>query len=349
MFAAIFIAAAALAMWPARALIFALRRKKGYKKTDVGRVVVVGLDGLDPKLTKEYAGQGRMPNFKRLMESGSFMPLSTTCPSISPVAWSSFATGLTPARHGIFDFLDRDLRSYLPVLSSASIGKAGKSLKLGRFKIPLGRPPVKLLRKGVPFWHFLGEKGISCSVLRVPITFPPEKFEGRVLSAMCAPDIKGSQGTFSFYTEDESEKRKHEGGQVFVLRPEGDTFKTALSGPHNPFMDGAPVAEVPFTVRVDRGKREAAFSVAGTEFALGKGKYSDWVNVPFRLAPGVKAKGICRFLVTSFDPFQFYVTPINIDPESPSLPLSHPKSYAVYLAKLIGGYATLGLAEDTWA
>ncbi|MBI5189472.1 MAG: alkaline phosphatase family protein [Nitrospirae bacterium] len=349
MFTAIFIATIALLVWPVRMLIFFLRRKKGYTKTDVGRVVVVGLDGLDPKLARRHMDQGLMPNFKAMAEKGTFKPLQTTCPSISPVAWSSFATGLTPARHGIFDFLDRDLKTYLPILSSAKIGTSSKVLKLGKYRIPLKKPPIKLLRKGTPFWHFLGEKGVSCSVLRVPITFPPAQYEGRELSAMCVPDLKGSQGTFSFYTEDEAESKRLEGGQVFVIKADGDTVRTHLHGPHNTFVEGAPICKAAVTINIDRAKGEAAFSLDDADFKLTEGVYSPWIKVGFALAPKVAASGICRFLVSSFTPFRFYVTPINIDPEAPALPISHPQSYAVYLGKLLGSYATLGLAEDTWA
>ena len=65
--------------------------------------------------------QGRLPNLKRLSETGSFRPLASTCPAMSPVAWSSFMTGANPGRHSIFDFLARNPRSYLPDLSSAEV------------------------------------------------------------------------------------------------------------------------------------------------------------------------------------------------------------------------------------
>jgi predicted AlkP superfamily phosphohydrolase/phosphomutase len=349
MFMAALAAAVVLLMWPVRVLIFFLRKKKGYAKTDVGRVVVVGLDGLDPKLVRKYLDEGRLPNFERLMEAGSFQPLETTCPSISPVAWSSFTTGLTPARHGIFDFLDRDLKTYMPVLSSAKIGGAPRHLKLGRYRIPIGKPPVRLLRKGVPFWHYLGDVGVSCSVLRVPITFPPEKFEGRLLSAMCTPDLRGTQGTFSCYTTAPKEKDRREGGQVYAVKLENGRIKTDIVGPHNPFVEGSPAVKIPVEVRVDSAKKSARFILPDTEFTLTEGVYSDWANLAFPMAPMVKARGIARFLVTSFEPFSFYVTPVNIDPEDPALPISHPKTYSVYLGKLMGSHATLGLAEDTWA
>ena len=55
-------------------------------------------------------------------------------------------------------------------------------------------------------------------------------------------------------------------------------------------------------------------------------------------------------LLTEMDEHvSLYVTPINIDPDKPAMPISHPPYYATYLAKRIGKFATLGLAEDTWA
>ena len=83
-------------LWPLKALVRLLtgRRKN---KSKVKRVVVVGLDGLDPGLASQYMAEGRMPRFKALAESGCFSPLGTSCPSISPVAWSSYATGVDAA------------------------------------------------------------------------------------------------------------------------------------------------------------------------------------------------------------------------------------------------------------
>ena len=92
---------------------------------------------------------------------------------MSPVAWSSFSTGTQPGRHNIFDFLDRDRRTYLPVLSSAHVGSVTRFFTLGRYRIPLEQPELRLLRKSKPFWAVLGEHRIWSTILRVPITFPP--------------------------------------------------------------------------------------------------------------------------------------------------------------------------------
>jgi predicted AlkP superfamily phosphohydrolase/phosphomutase len=80
------------------------------------------------------------------------------------------------------------------------------------------------------------------------------------------------------------------------------------------------------------------------------GKLSDWITLTFPAAPLVKVNGICRVLVSEMgEHVSLYVTPINIDPEKPAMPISHPGYYATYLSKKVGAYSTLGLAEDTWA
>jgi predicted AlkP superfamily phosphohydrolase/phosphomutase len=351
----VFIAAFALAMfyllsWPLRFVFRALFRKRSRARSDVERVVVIGLDGMDPKLADRFMNEGKLPNFRRLKEEGAFAPLATSYPSISPVAWSSFMTGVDPSYHNIFDFLTRDPCTYLPMLSSAEVGKASRVLPIGKYMIPLGKPKMRLLRKGKPFWKILGESGVFSSVIRVPITFPPEKFNGVLLSGMCAPDLKGSQGTFSYYTTNENDNRAKTGGVGYHIKLNSDTVHTYIYGPENSLVRGGGELKVPLTIKVDKDKNRARIEVSGQSFYLEPGTYSPWVRVTFRPGLGIKVHGICRFYINRIHPdFELYVTPINIDPENPALPISHPFIYSVYLAKLIGPYGTLGLAEDTWA
>jgi predicted AlkP superfamily phosphohydrolase/phosphomutase len=83
---------------------------------------------------------------------------------------------------------------------------------------------------------------------------------------------------------------------------------------------------------------------------LHPGEYTGWQRLRFRTAIGAAASGMARFLVTETEPeFSLYMTPLNLDPERPALPISHPPYYAAYLANLLGTYATVGMAEDTWA
>lgn len=338
-----------LLLMPFRLLWRAIRRKKRLKPW-VKRLIIVGLDGQDPQLTERFMKEGKLPNFSRLADMGCYRRLRTTFPSLSPTAWSTFATGTDPAKHNIFDFLSRDTRTYLPVLSSAHIGDVEKFLKIGKYRIPLRKPELRLLRKSKPSWTILGEHEIWSTVLRVPITFPPEEFHGAQLSAMCTPDLLGSQGTFFLYTTRPADTKFKEGGIRVALPAGGDRFQTSVKGPENAFLEGKPPLEVPMTIALDRAARRARVQLDGTSVDLKEKELSDWITLSFKAAPAIKVSANCRMMVTEMDEhFSLYVTPLNIDPENPAMPISHPSYYATYLAKRIGPYCTLGLAEDTWA
>jgi predicted AlkP superfamily phosphohydrolase/phosphomutase len=338
-----------LLAWPFRAA-WRRWRDRERPKPWVRRLVLLGFDGQDPVLTDRFLAEGKLPHFAALAARGCYHRLGTTTPSISPVAWSSFCTGTQAAKHNIFDFLDRDVRTYTPRLSSAEIGPAGRVLRLGRLRLPLGRPAVRLLRRSKPFWTVLGESRVWSTVLRVPITFPPDRFHGAQLSAMCTPDLLGTQGTFLLYTTRRATQRFKEGGIRIELPAGADRFRTGLRGPENTALAGQPALEMPLDIRLDRARRRAEVHLDGTRLELEPGTLSPWIGLTFRGAPRVRVQGLCRMLVTEMDEhFSLYVTPLQIDPEKPAMPISHPSYYASYLAKKIGPFATLGLAEDTWA
>jgi predicted AlkP superfamily phosphohydrolase/phosphomutase len=306
---------ASLLLWPFRMIRMMVRRRRGMRVAQVKKLIFLGLDGLDPELAERWMAEGKLPNLARLREQGSYQRLRTTCPALSPVAWSTFATGVNPAKHNIFDFLNRDLRSYAPELSSAKVRPSRRVLRIGKFEIPLERPSVEMRRKSEPFWKILDRHGVASTILRVPVTFPPDDFGGRLLSAMSTPDLRGSQGTFSLF-------KKAEG---------------ALEGPEN-------AEAIPFRVA------ESVLEIQGERYPLARGEYTPWIRLKFRAHGGSSVAGIARFLLSSDAPeFSLYATPVQIDPENPALPISQPAYYAAYLAKLLGSFATLGLAEDTWA
>ena len=112
---------------------------------------------------------------------------------MSPVAWSTFATGVDASQHCIYDFLTRDPCTYAPMLSSTDIVSAKRVLNIGRYMIPLSKARMKLLQKSQHFWKLLGEKNIFSIIQRVPITFPPVPFKnGMLLSGMCVPRRSGT-------------------------------------------------------------------------------------------------------------------------------------------------------------
>jgi len=82
------------------------------------KVIVVGFDGVDAGYTERWMNEGKLPNLARLRAAGTFRPLLPTTPAQTPVSWSTFSTGIDPGRTGIFDFLRRDPKTYLPVFAA---------------------------------------------------------------------------------------------------------------------------------------------------------------------------------------------------------------------------------------
>jgi len=347
-FAAVFSAVLMILTWPVRLVSRALFRRRAPARSRVKRVVILGLDGLDHGLTTQFLAEGKLPHLAALRDQGCFKALGSTLPPISPVAWSSFQTGVNPGKHNIFDFLTPDLRTYEPKLSSVEIRPPRRSLRLGKYVLPLGKADVRLLRKSKPFWSILSEYGIFNCIIRVPITFPPEKLRGVQLSAMCVPDLRGTQGMFSHYTTRRLREDEKTGGEVHVVVRTGNTIRAELIGPQHPFRADLGALKVPFAITI-KERQHAVVKLNGAKHELRKDVYTDWVQVPFRVAPGITVHGVCKFLLLNTEPdLELYVTPINIDPEKPAMAVGYPAVYPIYLAKRQGPYATLGLAEDTW-
>lgn len=350
LFVTFLLALVSILVWPIRVVIRLLTRAGKVAKTDVDRVIIVGYDGLEPKLAKKWIDEGKLPNFKRLAEKGDFQPLFSSWPSMSPVAWSTFATSTDASKHNQFDFLNRDPKTYVPDLASVKITNPTRSIKIGKYRIPLGKPVVKLMQRSTPFWKILGDHHIFSQILRVPITFPPVKFNGALLSAMCVPDLAGTQGTFTFFTTDEAAVKGATGGVRKLLVRRGDKVKAYIPGPANSMTEKQEELRIPLEVTIDDAKEEATIKLPGETFKLGLKEYSPWKKVAFKPGLGISVNGIVRFYVMSFKPhFELYLSPTQIDPEKPAMPISEPVFYSVYFAKLFGPYSTLGLAEDTWA
>ncbi|MBI5710688.1 MAG: alkaline phosphatase family protein [Candidatus Eisenbacteria bacterium] len=337
----------ALLTFPIRALLRGAIHRRTRRRAKVRKVILLGLDGLEPTITERMMADGELPNLRRLRDTGSYRRLGTSLPALSPVAWSTFATGVDSSGHAIWDFLARDRRSYLPKLSSSEVHGEQRFLRLGPLRIPRGGAGVRMLRKSKSFWKILSEHGVFASVLRVPITFPVEKFDGVMVAGMCVPDLRGSQGSFTYFTTSPDEAARV-GGLVVQVEERNGLIATAIPGPASPFSK-EPLT-LPLTLRVVRDRREVELAVGGASHLLREGEYTPWVRLGFRAAPGVTLRGIVRFRLTALgDQVGLYMTPIHIDPERPAMPISHPPFFSIHLAKLLGPHATLGLAEDTWA
>jgi predicted AlkP superfamily phosphohydrolase/phosphomutase len=340
-----------LLMCAAAGALISCRRAQGHWKGD-HKLIILGIDGMDPDLLRRYMAEGAMPNFSKLAAKGTFRTLATSIPPQSPVAWSNMITGMNAGGHGLFDFIHRDPKTMQPYYSASRVEPAQHSIHIGSWTIPLGSGKAEQLRQGKAFWEYLDERGVPVTVYRIPSNFPPIASKGRTLAGMGTPDLRGTYGTFSYFTDDPmAQTGEVEGGQIVPVMVENWRVKSALLGPDNSFRRGSPAVQIPFTVSLDPVEAVAKVAIQDHEFVLREGEWSDWIRLDFTLLPVVaNVKGICRMYLKQAHPrFELYVSPVNIDPAEPALPLSTPSSYSRELSEKIGEYYTQGIAEDTKA
>jgi len=341
------VALLAVAILVSRAIVTKTRYSPHQRK-----VIILGIDGMDPSLLHRFITAGEMPHFAALAAQGSFLPLQTSIPPQSPVAWSNLITGMNPGGHGIFDFIHRDPATLTPYFSSARVEPPAHSIRLGGWILPISQGKVKLLREGRAFWQYLDDRGIPTVVLRMPANFPPAVSRGKTLSGLGTPDLLGGYGTFSFYTDNPAfPPGTVDGGVMFPVRVSGDHVEALLHGPPNSFRNGNPELTIPFTIDRDAHDPVARFSIQDQQFILSVGQWSSWIRVTFTFIPGIEhVTGICRFYLKQVRPqFELYVSPVNLDPADPALPISTPEGYSPDLAEDVGLFYTQGIAEDTKA
>jgi len=315
------------------------------------KALILGFDGMDPGLLRSLIDGGHAPNLAKLARMGGFKPLGSSQPPQSPVAWASFITGMDPGGHAIFDFIHRSPESYGPYLSTSSTQAATRVLHLGDFNIPLGGGEVILHRRGTAFWNVLAEHDVPATIYKIPSNFPPEPSVQRTISDLGTPDLQGSYGHFSFYTDEPVERGGYAGvtgGSVYTVQVRDGVVDATLIGPDNALRSSQDVVEVPFRVYVDATNPVARVDIQGHRLLLQVGEWSDWITLRFQMVRGLASTtGICRLWLKSVRPFQLYISPINIDPADPALPIATPEGYAAELERAIGPYYTQGMAEDT--
>jgi predicted AlkP superfamily phosphohydrolase/phosphomutase len=315
-------------------------------------MIVLGVDGMDPVLLREFIADGVAPNLARLAERGGFQALGTSIPPQSPVAWSSLITGMDPGGHGLFDFLHIDRATLEPYLSASRVTRRGlEPIALGRWRIPLGTERTVLLRDGRAFWEYLEEGGVAARLFQMPANYPPVR-AGEAISGMGTPDLRGTPGTFFYYTNDTAiDAGPVSGGVVRRLVGGRGAYTGILEGPPNSLLEGAPWTTLEFQVRVDPEHPLALVDFGSSRTLLNVGEWSGWLPVSFSLVPGfVEVPGMVRVYLQRTAPQPaLYVSPVNIDPADPAQPISHPADYARELAEHAGPFYTEEMPEETKA
>ena len=341
------------------------------------KLVVLGFDGMDPRLVQKWMDEGKLPNMQKLARSGSGVrALGTTHSPESPTAWASFATGVNAGKHNIYDFLVRDTSTYLPDLGMVHREPPHFILNY----IPISRPEITSIRGGTSFWVTAGAAGVRTSELTVPVTFPPEEVpNGEMLSGLPLPDIRGTMGTFYYFGTDLSryeEGNTEFGGILKRLVFDGDTAQTELVGPPNPIvrqqirelraqhprgdtseiekmklaeLEGREDVRLPMTVHWNKAGKSATIEIGDSSIHLGEHEWSKWINLDFSINMLLRVHGMAQlYLISAAPELQLYISPVNFKPDAPPTPMSYPPRFSADLFERLGPYRTLGWAEATW-
>lgn len=301
------------------------KMNKGHK-----RCLLLGMDGLDWRRVSRLIKDSKLPNFARLANQGAFVPLRTSNPAMSPVAWSNIATGAGPEYHGIFDFLHRDPTNYLPYLS---LRKSSTGL--------LGTKYTKACQCD-SFWRYTSDAGIPTTVIRWPVTFPAEKVTGRFLSGLGVPDLLGSEGQYVYYTTKPLLKSDPSPDNVVCVTWERGVIRTFLKGP----MTGRDKhSKLPLVIKRQASNRATIHLADGPIIEANCGQWTPWTETSFKV--GLRhIHGIVKFLLLESTPhLKLFVYPINIDSADQAFPITYPAEFGRQLEEEIGNFHTLGMPE----
>jgi len=310
-------------------------------------VVVLGFDGVDPGLVARWIQD--LPHIRALQASGTVTSLDTTNPPESPVAWAAFATGTNPGKTGIYDFLKRDPKTYMPDI--ALVSRVPGKFVLG---FPVRRPVLINNRDGATFYGLAGRAGVRTSVLRMPLAFPARPIgNGELLAGLGVPDLRGTWGTFFFFSSTLSADEAGDtefGGKLVRIEPVAGAVDTRIEGPSDPTASTGRHISVPLHLAASPDGTALAITLDGRTQTLAAGQWSTWFPIAFRISPFVTLHGVSRFYVESIAPeMKLYLAPLNFDPERPDVPVSSPPDFSRRLAQRDGLHKTLGWWNDTWA
>ncbi len=167
------------------------------------RVVVIGLDGATFDLIQPWVAQGHLPTLARLLRTSAWAPLESVLHPFTAQAWTSMVTGANQGKHRIFDFWERDFSTYGFRLTNASF-------------------------RALPaLWTLLSQAGRRVIVLNVPMTYPPEKVNGVLVSGW---DTPGMGAAFTYPLALKAELPALSGGQPYVIVPDDWKYSTAQRG-----------------------------------------------------------------------------------------------------------------------
>jgi predicted AlkP superfamily phosphohydrolase/phosphomutase len=134
----------------------------------LGRVIVIGFDGLDPGLVRQWVASGKLPTFQHLLTNGCFGDLISVLPPTSAPAWVSAVTGVNPGKHGVYGFLTEGIPGFVSDAPSAGGDSPAFTTSSQR-----GYAAV---------WEVVGRYGRRSTIINVPLTSPADSLNGLMVA-----------------------------------------------------------------------------------------------------------------------------------------------------------------------
>src|SRR5581483_2441847 len=128
------------------------------------RVIVIGLDGATWDVLNPLLRDGKMPNLQKLLERSARGVLMSSIPPVTAAAWTCFSTGKNPGKHGLVDFIYFPEHGYRVTIANSTT------------------------REAATLWNLLSDRGMRVGVVSVPMTYPPEKVNGVMVTDMMTPN-----------------------------------------------------------------------------------------------------------------------------------------------------------------
>ncbi len=332
-------------------------RSHGKHTGRAGRVIILCIDGMDYALTRKFMLEGRLPNCAALSREGSFVPMTTCMPPLSPVCWTSMATGLNPGEHGVYDFLRRDpakvREGFLP---EDGVTRSSKSWA-ARISGGSGESRV-LLRRGETIWESLAKAGFPAVAYKMPGNYPVRPSKAKVLSGMGTPDLTGTSGSYTYFSSDPNDwLLGGSGGRVVRVREEAGVLEPLEHGVVDlVLLEGAPESQnagqrhrpVCLDVSIDRNRKTAAIVVQDQHVVLREGQWSEWVRLHVPMTPPLQdMHGAVRFyLKETGEHVKIFASPVNLAPGTPGIASGN---LDAELESAYGLYYTKGMSEQTKA
>lgn len=301
------------------------------------RTIILGFDAFDPVFFEGLLTEGKLPNLARYVSADGYRHFEVANPPQSEVSWTSIATGLNPGEHGIFDFVHRDPKTYIPFVSLLPTKRG-----LGGIQYV---PPFST----GTFFDQAARKGYPATSLWWPATFPtrPDSLV-RTLPGLGTPDILGKLGVGTYFsTALETPNSSKKTAQEALAADNKSRYRANLKGPRRKKGDQNEAATLPIELEV-RDEQSARIKIGNQSLELVLGQWSEIIELQFKMGTFVKLHALTQVILTSLSPeVSVYFLPLQINPLHSPWHYGTPPKFVKQVRTTNGPFLTIGWPQDT--